>query len=78
MREGRLMFRCLAAVASVCVATAVPLPVADGGPLRPGSYRLRLTGKVAKLPAAGQAEKLERWVEFLQGLPCTSPSGNDR
>lgn len=40
--------------------------VADGGPLRPGTYRLRLTGDVAKPAAVGQVEKLERWVEFVQ------------
>jgi hypothetical protein len=41
--------------------------VADGGPLRPGTYRLRLTGEAAKPAVVGHAEKLERWVEFLQG-----------
>ncbi len=40
---------------------------ADGQRLEPGTYRLRLTGEVAKPPVVGQSERLERWVEFLQG-----------
>jgi len=48
----------------------VRLPVkvmADGQPLSAGTYRVRLTGEHAKEHAAGQAETLERWVEFVQG-----------
>lgn len=48
----------------------IRLPVtvtADGQPLTVGTYRLRLTGEVAKPAVIGQAEKLERWVEFRQG-----------
>lgn len=41
--------------------------LADGQRLEPGAYRLRLTGEVAKPPVVGQSERLERWVEFLQG-----------
>ena len=40
---------------------------ADGQRLEPGTYRLRLTGEVAKPAVVGQSERLERWVEFLQG-----------
>lgn len=46
----------------------VPAAVSvDGRRLEPGTYTLRLTGEVAQPPAVGQVEKLERWVEFLQG-----------
>jgi len=41
--------------------------MADGKPLPPGTYRLRLTAQEASPRAAGQAPDLERWVEFLQG-----------
>jgi hypothetical protein len=40
---------------------------ADGKPLAPGSYQVRLTPEEAKPEVAGQDEKLERWVEFRQG-----------
>lgn len=40
--------------------------MADGQRLERGTYTLRLTGEVAKPPAVGQAENLERWVEFRQ------------
>jgi hypothetical protein len=39
---------------------------ADGKPLAPGSYQVRLTAEEAKPEVAGQDEKLERWVEFTQ------------
>ena len=39
---------------------------ADGKPLPAGSYQLRLTVEEAKPEVAGQDEKLNRWVEFLQ------------
>jgi hypothetical protein len=41
--------------------------MADGKPLKPGSYQGRLTAQEAKPDAVGQTEKMERWVEFLQG-----------
>jgi len=40
---------------------------ADGKPLMPGTYQVRLTGQEANPPAVGTTEKLERWVEFVQG-----------
>lgn len=44
----------------------IPMRVmADGKPLAPGTYQVRLTDERAK-PAAGQLEELERWVEFVQ------------
>ena len=47
----------------------VQLPVevmADGQPLSPGTYRVRLNGEHAKDDVVGQSEQLERWVEFVQ------------
>jgi hypothetical protein len=41
--------------------------LADGKPLAPGTYRVRLTGEHAEKNANGQLETLERWVEFVQG-----------
>lgn len=41
--------------------------MADGKPLAPGTYSVRLTADEAKPPAVGQTANLERWVEFLQG-----------
>ncbi|MGE3178107.1 MAG: hypothetical protein AB7O32_11595, partial [Vicinamibacterales bacterium] len=40
---------------------------ADGKPLAGGTYRVRLTTRHADDKAAGAAEELERWVEFVQG-----------
>lgn len=40
---------------------------ADGKPLPPGTYTVRLTSQTATPPAPGQTPTLERWVEFLQG-----------
>jgi hypothetical protein len=40
---------------------------ADGKPLAPGSYQVRLTPQEASPQAVGISEKLERWVEFVQG-----------
>ncbi len=40
---------------------------ADGKPLAAGSYEVKLTADEAKPDAAGSTEKLERWVEFVQG-----------
>jgi hypothetical protein len=40
---------------------------ADGKPLPPGSYQVRLTKEEAGPAAVGISENLERWVEFVQG-----------
>ena len=40
--------------------------MADGQPLAPGTYQVRLTGDIAK-PAAGQSPDAERYVEFVRG-----------
>ncbi len=40
---------------------------ADGKPLAAGSYTVRLTAQEAGPAAVGVTEKLERWVEFVQG-----------
>src|SRR5262245_23782274 len=40
---------------------------ANGQPLAPGTYQVRLTADEAKPDAAGTSGKLERWVEFLKG-----------
>jgi hypothetical protein len=40
---------------------------ADGKPLAAGSYTVRLTAQEAGPAAVGVSEKLERWVEFVQG-----------
>ena len=46
----------------------IPIRVlANGEPLAPGRYRVRLTGKTADSAPVGQLAALERWVEFLQG-----------
>lgn len=46
----------------------IPLDVlADGEPLPPGRYRVRVTGKAADSAPVGQLAELERWVEFVQG-----------
>jgi hypothetical protein len=52
------------ALGSVTISRSV---MADGKPLKAGTYRLRLTGDNASPAAAGQTPQLERWVEFLQG-----------
>jgi hypothetical protein len=41
--------------------------MADGKPLRAGTYRVRLTAEEAKPEVPGQIPELNRWVEFLQG-----------
>jgi hypothetical protein len=41
--------------------------LADGKPLKPGTYQVRLTPQEASQPAVGQTPSYERWVEFLQG-----------
>jgi hypothetical protein len=40
---------------------------ADGQPLAPGTYQMRVTEREASPPAAGQTPQFERWAEFLQG-----------
>jgi hypothetical protein len=40
---------------------------ADGKPLPPGSYQVRVTSQEAGPPAVGISETLERWAEFVQG-----------
>ena len=40
--------------------------MADGKPLKAGSYQVRLTAEEAKPEVAGTDAKLERWVEFTQ------------
>jgi hypothetical protein len=39
---------------------------ADGKPLAPGTYQVRLTAVEAKPDAVGITEPLERWAEFVQ------------
>ncbi len=41
--------------------------LADGKPLAPGTYRVRLTAQEAQPDAAGASDELERWAEFIQG-----------
>jgi hypothetical protein len=40
--------------------------MANGQPLDPGTYQVRITDETAK-PVAGQTADSERWVEFLRG-----------
>jgi hypothetical protein len=40
--------------------------MADGKPLAPGTYQIRLTGEDAK-PGVGQAPDAEKYVEFVKG-----------
>jgi hypothetical protein len=40
--------------------------MADGKPLAPGTYQVRLSADEVK-PAAGQSPDAERWVEFVRG-----------
>jgi hypothetical protein len=39
---------------------------ADGKPLPPGTYQVRLTDRTATPPAKGETPTAERWVEFVQ------------
>jgi hypothetical protein len=41
--------------------------MANGEPLAPGTYQVRLTQDEATPPATGTDPKLERWAEFVQG-----------
>lgn len=52
------------ALGSVRIPRAV---TADGKPLKPGTYQVRVTAEEAKPDAVGQTEKMERWAEFVQG-----------
>jgi hypothetical protein len=46
----------------------IPKPVkADGKPLAPGTYQVRLTPQTATPAALGQTPTLERWAEFVKG-----------
>ena len=40
---------------------------ADGKPLAPGTYQVRVTGDTASQDAKGQTKGLERWAEFVKG-----------
>jgi hypothetical protein len=40
---------------------------ADGKPLPPGTYQVRVTPETATPPAKGQTPTLERWAEFVKG-----------
>jgi hypothetical protein len=40
---------------------------ADGKPLPPGTYQVRLTTDTPSQEAKGQTKSLERWAEFLKG-----------
>jgi hypothetical protein len=40
---------------------------ADGKPLAPGTYQVRLTAQTATPEAKGATPSLERWVEFVKG-----------
>lgn len=51
-------------VGTVRIAKAVK---ADGQPLGPGTYVMRVTEREAAPAAAGQTPQDERWAEFLQG-----------
>src|SRR5204862_5463249 len=55
-------------VAATTLGTVhIPRPVkADGKPLPPGTYQVRLTTEEAKPDAVGTSGKTERWVEFVQ------------
>lgn len=41
--------------------------LADGKPLPPGTYQIRVTAQSATPAAVGQLPELSRWAEFLQG-----------
>lgn len=58
--------------------------LADGKPLAAGRYTIRLTANTAQ-PIPGAAERLERWVEFVQGgqvrgreLASIVPAGEEK
>ena len=41
--------------------------LADGKPLGPGTYQVRLATDEPRPPAVGQSPTSERWVEFVKG-----------
>jgi hypothetical protein len=41
--------------------------MADGKPLAPGTYQVRLSTDEVKPPATGQDPNSEKWVEFVKG-----------
>jgi hypothetical protein len=58
--------------AGTTVTTLGPVHVgravkADGQPLPPGTYVLRVTEREASPAAPGQTPQYERWAEFIQG-----------
>ncbi len=55
-----------AAGASLGTVTLNRRVMADGKPLAPGSYQVRLTGETPK-PGLGQSPDGERYVEFVRG-----------
>ena len=55
-----------AAGTSLGSVTLTKKVLADGQPLAPGTYQVRLSGDDVK-PAAGQTPDAERYVEFLKG-----------
>ena len=51
---------------SLATVTLAKKLMADGKPLAPGTYQVRLTTDMPK-PAAGQSPNAERYVEFVKG-----------
>lgn len=59
--------------------------MADGKPLAAGRYTVRLTAEEAQPAVPGAQERLERWVEFVQGgqvrgreLASIVPAGDEK
>ena len=55
-----------AAGASLGTVTLNRRVMADGKPLAPGTYQVRLTGETPK-PGVGQSPDAERYIEFMRG-----------
>ena len=55
-----------AAGASLGSVTLNRRVMADGKPLAPGTYQVRLTGETPK-PGVGQSPDAERYIEFMRG-----------
>jgi len=55
-----------AAGASLGTVTLNRRVMADGKPLAPGTYQVRLTGETPK-PGVGQSPDGERYIEFMRG-----------
>ena len=78
MTRQQVVIGVLAGVLGCVAQAAPPQPVvlgsvrltvavlADGKPLKPGLYQIRLTND-EPVPATGQSPHSERWVEFFQG-----------